>query len=140
MSKLSKSSISDSYGNVDNVAENNSTSKDIGFSFHVVSANSEEIVELLAKYPKEGKNLNGFVGGKRGEFAKRIGSKISDYMAINKYSEKEFAEVCGISRTTLRKILNAEIHEFESTLNTYQKIATKGLGITLIELLKKGEI
>ena len=138
MDNLSKTSESELHNNEHTVTENFSVQNNISFSFHSVFENSEEIVEFLAKYPKE-EDINGFVAGERGKLAKRIGSKISDYMAINKYGEKEFAKLCGISRTTLRKILSAEIHKFESTINTYQKIATKGLGIKLIELLKKGE-
>ena len=139
MDNLSKTSESEFNNGESNVSEDVSVTNNISFSFHSVLEDSEEIVKFLAKYPKKENDVNGFVAGERGKLAKRIGSKISDYMAINNYGEKEFAKLCGISRTTLRKILSAEIHKFESNINTYQKIATKGLGIKLIELLKKGE-
>lgn len=140
MDNLSKTYASELYNNERTITENVSVQNDISFSFYSVFEDSEKIVELLQKYPAGERKPHDFVNGKRGEFAKRIGAKINDYMAINNYGEKEFAKLCGISRTTLRKILYAEFHEFESTMNTYQKIASNGMKITLIELLKKGEI
>ena len=140
MNNLSKTSASELQDTENNIDKNVVVSNDISFSFHSVYENWEEILDFLDKYPKEEKNTNGFVAGERRELAKRIGSKIKDYMAINKYSEEEFSKLCGISRKTLRDILSANIPVFESRMNIYEKIATKGMEITLMDLLKKGEI